>query len=104
MPRPRKKPDYDAKKLMDQLIDEVANAYLHHKIRGKELFFSRKEKSVTRATMDKAVKTVLELQRQRKEISGPKKLNCFGASYLYPVFIRIGLISETQFKSAGYYG
>ena len=29
MPRPRKKPDYDAKKLMDQLIDEIVNAYLH---------------------------------------------------------------------------
>lgn len=29
MPRPRKKPDYDVKKIMDQLIDEIVNAYLH---------------------------------------------------------------------------
>lgn len=85
-------------------FETVQGLRFHYKIRGKELFFSRKEKSVTRATVDKAVKTVLDLQRQRKKIFGPKKLNCFGASYLYPVFIRIGLISETQFKSAGYYG
>lgn len=81
-------------------LETVQGLRFHYKVRGKELFFSRKEKSVTRATVDKAVKTVLELQRQDKEISGPKKLNCFGASYLYPVFIRIGLISETQFKSS----
>ena len=29
MPRPKKKPDYDVKKLMDQLIDEIVNAYLY---------------------------------------------------------------------------
>lgn len=81
-------------------FETVQGLRFHYKVGGKELFFSRKEKSVTRATVDKAVKTVLELQRQRKEISGPKKLNCFGASYLYPVFMRIGLISKTQFKSS----
>lgn len=81
-------------------FETVQGLRFHYKVGGKELFFSRKEKSVTRATVDKAVKTVLELQRQRKEISGPKKLNCFGDSYLYPVFMRIGLISKTQFKSS----
>ena len=25
-------------------------------------------------------------------VSGPKKLGTFGASYLYPVFVRIGVI------------
>ena len=29
MARPQKKPDYDAENLMKQLIDEVAEAYLH---------------------------------------------------------------------------
>lgn len=55
-------------------FETVQGLRFHYKIRGKELFFSRKEKSVIRATVDKAVKTVLDLQRQRNEISGPKKL------------------------------
>lgn len=63
-----------------------------YEVRGNEIFFSRKEKSVTRSTVEKATETALELQRCGKEITGPKQLNCFGASYLYPVFQRIGVI------------
>ena len=29
MPRPKKKPDYDSEKMMEQLIEEIADAYLH---------------------------------------------------------------------------
>lgn len=59
-------------------------------IKGNEIFFSRKEKSVTRSTVDIALKKALELG---EEATGPKKLGVFGASYIYPVFIRIGLIT-----------
>lgn len=49
-------------------------------IKGNEIFFSRKEKSITRATVNKAY------HRMKDEtITGSKQLGVFGASYLLPV-------------------
>lgn len=53
-------------------------------IRGNEMFVSRKEKSVTRASILVAYK--------KGCVTGPKQLGVFGASYLYPVFLRLGII------------
>lgn len=63
-----------------------------YKIKGNEIFFSRKEKSVTRASVTIAFKKAVELQKEGVLIKGPKMLKSFGASYLYPVFIKIGVI------------
>lgn len=63
-----------------------------YSVRGNELFFSRKEKSVTRASVNMAFDTALRLQKEGTEITGPKMLGCFGASYIYPVFVKIGVI------------
>lgn len=65
-----------------------------YEIKGHEIFFSRKEKSVTWASVKIALGAAIELQRSGLKITGPKKLRCFGASYLYPVFIRIGVIQN----------
>ncbi len=56
------------------------------------MFVDRKEKTITKASVAKAYGTLISLKREDGEISGPKKLNCFGASYLYPVFQKIGLL------------
>lgn len=64
----------------------------HYAIKGNEIFFSRKEKSVTKASVFIALKTAIELQKNGISITGPKMLRCFGASYLYPVFQRLGVI------------
>lgn len=58
-------------------------------VKGGELFFSRKEKSITRATVNIAFQKAMELGTKA---TGPKKLGVFGASYLYPVFVRLGVI------------
>lgn len=63
-------------------------------VRGNELFFTRKEKSVTRASVNRALDTALRLQWEGVAVTGPKMLRCFGASYLYPVFIRIGVVRD----------
>lgn len=60
-----------------------------YQLKGNELFVSRKEKSIIRATVNYALKMVLE---QDREVSGPKKMDSFGSSYLFPVFKRIGVI------------
>ena len=48
--------------------------------------------------MKVALKVILE---NNGNISGPKKLGVFGASYLYPMFLRFGLI-DTERKSKGH--
>ena len=63
-------------------------------IKGHEMFVNRKEKSITQATILLSARRVLEKQTQGVVISGPKKIGTFGASYLYPVFCQIGLITE----------
>lgn len=68
--------------------------YTYH-IRGNEMFVDRKDKSITRASVAVAAENAVRIQRKGESVSGPKKLGTFGASYLYPVFIRIGLITVT---------
>ncbi len=58
-----------------------------YSIRGAEMFVDRKEKSITRATVMRAYHRAIELG----VVTGPKKLNVFGASYLLPIFKRIGV-------------
>lgn len=60
-------------------------------IRGGEMFVSRKEKSITRASVELAYKRAAAMGGV---VSGPKKLGVFGASYLYPIFIGIGVIKS----------
>ncbi len=60
---------------------------------GNELFITsggeQLKKSISRRTVDLALRTALE-----KEIKGPKALGIPGAgSYLYPMFIRFGVIT-----------
>ena len=52
------------------------------------MFVSRKEKSVTRASILVAYKKAQELGC----VTGPTQLGVFGASYLYPVFLGLGII------------
>ena len=76
-PMPKRKPSYNAASIMQELLTAV----------------DRKEKSITRATVMKAYRKVVEL---RGDVKGPKVLGTFGASYLYPIFVKMGLI-----RSAG---
>ena len=64
-----------------------------YKIRRGEMFVDRKEKSITRATVMKAYRRVVELDGM---VMGPKALGIFGASYLYPVFLKMGIITLTS--------
>ena len=61
-----------------------------YKIKGGEMFVSRKAKSITQATVFMAFRKVMDLEGS---VTGPKKLGTFGAIYLYPVFVRIGVIT-----------
>ncbi len=58
-------------------------------VRGYELFVDRKKKSLTKATVEMAYNRAKELDFI---VTGPKKLGVFGASYIYPVFLKLGII------------
>lgn len=53
-----------------------------------EMVIDRKNgRTITRSTVLLAYKRAVELGT----VSGPKKLGVFGASYLYPIFLEIGV-------------
>lgn len=62
-----------------------------------------KDKSITRATIDVAFAKALEVKEKEGGVSGLKKLGCFGASYLYPVFLEISVINLPK-KKGDYLG
>lgn len=65
---------------------------------GNEIWIStadgEKKKSISRSTVDRALENTLKMNGM---VKGPKALGLPGAgSYLYPVFVRFGLISQTS--------
>ena len=63
-----------------------------YEIRGYELFVNRRDKSITRSTVQLTYRKAMELLRAGEVVDGPKKLGTFGASYLFPIFLRMGVI------------
>ncbi len=59
-------------------------------IRGGEMFVDRRSKSITRATVEKAYEKLKADNGQT--IHGPKKLNVFGAPYIWALFLGLKLI------------
>ncbi len=60
----------------------------------EEMVVDRKEKSktITRSTVELAMKNALSVQKEEGAVKGPKKLKTFGSSYLYGIFIAWGVI------------
>ena len=69
------------------------NLRFRYKAKGDEIFIDRKKDSITRATVNMAFHAALELDGN---VSGSKKLGTFGASYLYPIFVRFGIIKNLE--------
>ena len=68
---------------------------MKYTVEGGDIFFNRKERSVTRATVVRAFNRARQIQKTEGRVSDPKKLGTFGASYLYPIFLRFGVCSST---------
>ena len=60
-------------------------------VRGGELFVDRRSKSITIATVGAALRNIAQRLDDGEEITGPKKIGCYGASYLYPVLLALGV-------------
>ena len=73
-----------------------------YSIKGYEIFVSRKDKSITRATVNLSLWNAMALQKAGLPVSGPKKLKTFGASYLYPIFLELGVILPDEAKQLSF--
>ncbi|MBO6137492.1 MAG: hypothetical protein J6O71_02675 [Lachnospiraceae bacterium] len=64
-----------------------------YQVKGGCLYISRKKKELTKASLERAYNEAVKLDLR---VSGPKKLKVFGASYIYPIFLHIGLIQKPE--------
>lgn len=64
--------------------------------KGNELCISRKEKTITRSSIEVAFDKVMERGKIPARMTTPKELGVFGASYIYPLFIRFGLVEHVE--------
>lgn len=64
-----------------------------YRVKGGEMFISRRSKSITKSTFDAAYRKVLEAPEL---VTGPKKLGVFGAPYLWAVFKKLGLLEVKE--------
>ena len=69
---------------------------MKYTVRDGEIFFNRKAKNVTWETVIKAFHQARELQKEKGNVDGQKEFGTFGASYLYPVFLRLGVCSKKK--------
>lgn len=78
--------------LVGKSFETAKHLHYSYSIKGYEIFVSRKDKSITRATVNLSLRNAMDLQKAGLPVSGPKKLKTFGASYLYPIFLELGVI------------
>lgn len=66
----------------------------HYLIHGRELFVNRKNKSITISTVANALARIEAREAAGEAITGPKKIGCYGASYLYPVLLALDVLER----------
>lgn len=93
--------DMSADKLWTALMEFQGYQFLRYRglkfsyyIKGGELFVDRKaeSKTITRSSVNMAFENAIIIMQADGFVKGPKKLGTFGASYLYPIFIRFEII------------
>lgn len=62
-------------------------------VKGGELFASRRERSITRSSFEHALR---KIQKDPVNVSGPKKLNMYGAPYVWAILSKVLLEEEVQ--------
>ena len=79
---------------MSQTFFTVKQLAFTYRVSGNDLPISRKDKSITRATVNLAYHRVRAPQAFGMAVTGPKILGVFGVSYLFPLFVDIGVIAQ----------
>lgn len=69
----------------------VKGLEFRYRIAGGELFVDRKAKSITKATVGKALDKVHSMP---DKVTGPKSLGMFGAPYIWALFLALGVVEK----------
>lgn len=64
-----------------------------YRIQGGEMFANQREKSITKTSIIAAYRKVRQLGG---EVAEPKQLGVLGSSYIWPVFLKMGLVKEPK--------
>ncbi len=64
-----------------------------YRIKGGEMFVDRMKKGISKASVMAAYRKVRELDGM---VVGPNQLGVFGASYMWPVFVKMGIIKSSE--------
>lgn len=63
-----------------------------YRIKGGELFADRRERSITRSTFERAYEKILN----DPLIKGPKRLNVYGAPYVWAILKTVGAVPSSE--------
>ena len=66
-------------------------------VRGGELFTDRRDRSVTRSTFERALEKICS----DPAIKGPKKLNVYGAPYVWAILKTVGAVPSEKEEPKG---
>lgn len=70
------------------------NVMFFYLVQNDDLIISKNSKVISKSSVIQSFKKAIELQREFGVIGGPKKLGTFGASYIYPILVWLGIIKE----------
>lgn len=94
------KPEIDPDDLWEKIVRLQGKLFYTKKglpftyyVKGGELFASRRERSITKSTFEKALR---KIQEDPVNVSGPKKLNMYGAPYVWAILSKVLLEEEEQ--------
>lgn len=65
-----------------------------YNMRGNEIYINRNTLVITRETVEAAYQEVLKLSSRGADITGSKQTDSPSASYLFPMFVRFGIIKK----------
>ena len=66
-----------------------------YRIKGGEMFVGKMTESINKITVMKAFKEAREIQHANGFITGPQEIEGIGAKYLYPIFLRLGICTQS---------
>lgn len=78
----------ELQKNQGKIFHTVKGLEFRYEVIGGEVFVDRRSKSITRATIEKALEKV---QASPGTVTGPKSLGVFGAPYVWAIFQAFGI-------------
>ena len=67
-----------------------------YRVDDETLYFTHQKNGISKATVERAFRNARSIQKEKGYVNDPKKLGTIGATYLYQIFLRIGVYEKEQ--------